>query len=150
MYSVTVDEMYLVQAMTLQIPGLRIPPDFLQQAYEWHKWITVTLMLSWSAIHAVKFSFLFLFRRLIDRIRLLVVYWWFVVALNVVSLGYGLVIYYITCPYFSTAEICELPPVVGSPIFLTSGKFPVSRHRVLLGSFAIRWRPISWTSWVIY
>ena len=106
MYSVTVDKMYLVEALSIGLPGADISPDFLQQSYEFHKWITVTLMLAWCAIMAVKFSFLFLFRKLIDRIQPLVIYWWVVTAFNVVVLGYGVSVYYVACPYYDDPRVC--------------------------------------------
>lgn len=102
----TVERLYLVEALTLKMPGAEIPPDFLQQAYAFHKWITITLMLSWSAIMSVKFSFLFLFRGLIQRIHAMVIYWWLVTGFNVVVLGYGLAVYYVACPYAHGPEIC--------------------------------------------
>lgn len=105
-YSVTVEKMYLVQAFSINLPGAEIPPDLLQQLYDFHKWITVSLMLAWCAIMAVKFSFLFLFRKLIDRVQPLVIYWWAVTAFNVVVLGYGLSVYYVACPYYGSPKVC--------------------------------------------
>ena len=129
MYSVTVDRMYLVQAL---LNGLLadIPPDFLQQSYDFHKWITVSLMLAWCAIMAVKFSFLFLFRKLIDRIRPLVIYWWVVTAFNVIVLGYGLSIYYITCPYYDDPRACTSAEIFRPHITNTvvSAMFFRARH----------------------
>lgn len=75
LHSRAIDTMYLVQAVTTGMAGADMPPDFLQRSYEFHKWITITLMLAWSAIMAIKFSFLFLFRKLIDRIQYFVVHW---------------------------------------------------------------------------
>lgn len=106
LYSVTIDKLYLVQAMAVQLPNAEIPPDFLQQSYDFHKWNTVCLMLAWCAIMAAKFCFLFFFRKLIDRIQTLVIYWWAVTAFNVVVLGYGLSIYYVACPYFNDPRMC--------------------------------------------
>lgn len=107
LYSFTIDKLYLVQAMTVSLPNAVVPQDFLQQSYDFHKWITICLMLAWCAIMAVKFCFLFLFRKLIDRIRPLVIYWWAVTAFNVAVLGYGVSVYYVACPYFSDPRICS-------------------------------------------
>ena len=95
---VTVDRMYLVEAWILGLPGADTPSDFLHHATDFPKWATVALTLSWCAIMAVKFSFLFLFRRLIDRIKPLIIYWWVVTAFNVVVLGYGVCVFYVACP----------------------------------------------------
>ena len=105
MYSVTVDKMYLVQALSIGLPSADIPPDFIQQSVDFHKWITITLMLAWCAIMAVKFSFLFLFRKLIDRIRPLIIYWWVVTAFNIIVLGYGVSVYYVACPYYNISGL---------------------------------------------
>ena len=106
LYSVTVDRMYLVEALILGLPGADIPSDFLHQAIDFLKWATVATTLSWCAIMAVKFSFLYLFRKLIDRIKPLIIYWWVVTAFNVVALGYGVIVYYVACNYYHDPRIC--------------------------------------------
>ncbi|KAL8919246.1 MAG: hypothetical protein Q9208_006907 [Pyrenodesmia sp. 3 TL-2023] len=88
MYSVTLDRLYLVHDLSAALPyamsiGFRIedmPADspFLRPVYEYLKWITVNQALAWCSVIAVKFSFLFLFRKLIDRLPRLITYWWFV------------------------------------------------------------------------
>ena len=51
----------------------------------------------WTAIFAVKFAYLSFFRRLIDRIRPLVIYWRFVVGIAVVSLPICIISIYVAC-----------------------------------------------------
>lgn len=106
LYSVSLDELYLVQAIAVKLPNAEIPPDFLQQSYDWQKWMIICLILAWCAIMAVKFCFLFLFRRLIDRLQPLVTYWWAVTAFNVIVLGYGVSVYLASCPYFGNPRMC--------------------------------------------
>lgn len=106
LYSVSIDRLYLVQAIAVKLPNADIPPDYLQQSYVWQKWMTICLVLAWCAIMAVKFCFLFLFRKLIDRIQPLVIYWWAVTAFNVVVLGYGVSVYFVSCPYFGNPRMC--------------------------------------------
>lgn len=106
LYSITIDNLYLVQAIALKLPNADIPPDFLQRSYDWQKWMIICLILSWSAIMAVKFCFLFFFRKLIDRIQPLVIYWWAVTAFNVIVLGYGVSVYLVSCPYFGEPSMC--------------------------------------------
>lgn len=106
LYSVTIDKLYLVQAVAVDLPNADIPPDFLQQSYDSYKWLISCITLGWCAIMAVKFCFLFLFRKLIDRIQPLVIYWWVVTAFNVVVFGYGVSVYYVVCPYFGDPRIC--------------------------------------------
>lgn len=108
LYSVTVDKMYLAEALTLGLSNAYLPPDFLQQAFDFQKWITITLMLTWCAIMAVKFSFLFLFWKLIDLIRPLIIYWWVTTVYNVIVLGFGISVYYLACPHYYSMEACKL------------------------------------------
>ena len=93
-------QMYLTEAMLFPSPQQQLPPDFIQQAFDYQKMVTVVLILTWCSIASVKFSFLFLFKRLIDRIRPLIVYWWVVTAFNVAVALYGAVIYVVACPWF--------------------------------------------------
>lgn len=107
LYLITIDKMYLAEALTLDLSSAYLPPDFLQQIFDFQKWITITLMLIWCAIMAVKFSFLFLFWKLIDLIRPLVTYWWVVTVYNVAVLGFGVSVYYLACPYYYSLEGCK-------------------------------------------
>lgn len=106
LYSVTIDNLYLVQAIAVNLPNAEIPPDFLQQSYNWQKWMLICLVLAWCAIMAVKFCFLFLFWKLIDHIQPLVIYWRAVTAFNVIVLGYGVSVYFLSCPYFADPRMC--------------------------------------------
>jgi hypothetical protein len=88
------DKMYLAQALILKaFNEVNIPPDFIQQTFDYHKMVWVVLFLTWTAIMSVKFSFLFLFRALISRIRPMMIYWWSVTIFNVALLGYGFAAY---------------------------------------------------------
>ena len=107
MYSLTIDEMYLVEALITKLPDIELPADLLQDLIAFHKWITAVDTLCWFAIMAVKFSFLVLFRRLIQGIKSLVTYWWIVVFFNIGFLGYGMSIYFIVCPHFSAIGSCK-------------------------------------------
>lgn len=111
------DQMYLAEALLFGLPGVTIalPPDFIEQTYEYQKLVAVVCILTWCSIISVKFSFLFLFRKLIDRIRPLVIYWRVVVLLNTLVFGYGTSVYIISCPHFYNIKTCTLqahPPVL--------------------------------------
>ncbi|KAL8811957.1 MAG: hypothetical protein Q9200_001390 [Gallowayella weberi] len=121
MYSVTLDKMYRIQALSAALP-IALSSGFnvnaisgdgviLQQTHEYLKWITVNQTLAWSSVIAVKFSFLSLFRRLIERMPPLIIYWWFVVVFNLVAFGYGLSTYFLICPHYNDSQIyeCSLP-----------------------------------------
>lgn len=100
MYTVTVDDMYLAEAVTLHVEGVVLPPDLLPRLFDFRKWSTVILMLAWSAIVSVKLAFMFFFRNLIDRLRHLQRYWWVVLVFNIGVAGYGIAVYYVSCPYY--------------------------------------------------
>lgn len=102
-----IDKMYVVGASEAGLPGLVFPLDFLDQAFDFQKLVTVSLILTWCSIVAVKFSYLFLFRKLIDRIRPLVIYWWFVAVFNAMISAYGAAVYIAACPDFYSIEACE-------------------------------------------
>lgn len=57
---------------------------------------------------AVKYTFLALFRRLIDRIPLLIKYWQVVVVFNLAVTGYGASVYVIACPHFSGMKVGKI------------------------------------------
>lgn len=54
--------------------------------------------LTWTTIFFVKFAYLYFFRRLVDRVAGLVLYWKFVVAACILSFPICIVSIYISCP----------------------------------------------------
>lgn len=114
MYVEVVDRMYMAVALQLGTPGVMPPGNppgdmkaVTQLIYDFHTWVTVTLMLSWCSIMAAKFSFLAFFWKLIDRIHGMKIYWWVVFTLQVGILGYGISVYYLACPYFDDPRACK-------------------------------------------
>ena len=95
-----IDDMYMTAAFLFRLKDMELSPDFIQKSFDYQKMAAVSLILTWCSIVSVKFSFLFLFRRLIDRIPVMVMYWWFVTVFNVAISGYGAVVYILACPYF--------------------------------------------------
>lgn len=53
--------------------------------------------LLWTTIFAVKFAYLIFFRRLVDRLRPLIIYWRFIVGLSAVSFPVCVVTVYVSC-----------------------------------------------------
>ncbi|KAL8730555.1 MAG: hypothetical protein Q9166_004009 [cf. Caloplaca sp. 2 TL-2023] len=101
------DDMYFTEAMTYDPMklGHEPGPQDLDRVFEFRKLVTASLILTWVAMMAVKFAFLALFKRLIDRIYSLTVYWWVVVAFNLAVTGYGASVYVIACPHFSGMKV---------------------------------------------
>lgn len=88
-----IDNMYLAEAMAFGVQVLEVPSDWVQRVLDYHKKTIVNCVLTWCTIASVKFSFLFLFKRLIDRVRPVVIYWWLVVVFNIAVTGYGAAVY---------------------------------------------------------
>ena len=99
--------MYLTEALTYTPALFTTQPPDLNRVFEFRKLVTASLILTWVAMMAVKFSFLALFRRLIDRIPSLMKYWWFVVAFNLAVTGYGASVYVVACPHFSGPKVSK-------------------------------------------
>ncbi|EMD68471.1 hypothetical protein GGP41_003316 [Bipolaris sorokiniana] len=100
MFKEVMNRMYLIVALQTGVPGVIPPPDWMQISFHFHKWVTVCGMVAWASVVAVKLSFLFFFKKLIDRVPVLNYYWWVVVLFNLACLGYGTAIWYIGCPYY--------------------------------------------------
>lgn len=106
-----INKMYLVGAAVVEIPGLVLPPDFLLQAWEFEKLAAVALILTWCSIVSVKFSYLFLFKKLISRMRPMIIYWWFAAVFNAIISAYGVTVYIAACPYFYSQRSRKWGPV---------------------------------------
>ena len=99
---VFVDDLFLVEALAGDTIPANLPVDFLQRVSQFEKLVVGALVLTWCAIISVKFSYLFLFRKLIDRIRPMVLYWWVAVIFNALISIYGIVIYAGIRPWYCT------------------------------------------------
>ncbi|KAI9885079.1 MAG: hypothetical protein M1823_003134 [Watsoniomyces obsoletus] len=108
-----IDKMYLGEALLFGTP-VALPPDFIEQALDFHKLVTVCLILLWIAVCAAKFSFLFFFRKLIDRIRIMIIYWWIVLVFCVLTMCYGIAAYVLSCPKYGSLEAvsCSNGPTI--------------------------------------
>ena len=94
------DDMYVVEALLMRPAQATFSMNFMDNAFAYQKWVTTSLVLLWMAVASVKFSFLFLFRKLIDRLRPLVIYWWVAVASNLVAVVLGISNYLLACPQY--------------------------------------------------
>jgi len=108
-----IDELYLVEALIVGLPGVILPSDFIEQSTTFHKLRDACLILLWTTLCGVKFSFLALFRKLVDRNQPLTMYWRVVLALNIVIWLYGIAGFIIPCPYFEPPQSRMLlhPPI---------------------------------------
>ena len=102
---INMDNMYFTEAITFAPTRFAFQPQDLNRVFDFRKLVTASLILTWVAMMAVKFSFLALFRRLIDRIPPLIKYWRVVVAFNLAVTAYGASVYVIACPHFSGIKV---------------------------------------------
>ena len=98
------DKLYLVEALAADSIPLNLPVDFLHQVAVFERLATGALVLTWCSIISVKFSYLFLFRKLIDRLHQLKIYWWIAVVFNGAISIYGLIIYAAVRPWYCTTN----------------------------------------------
>ncbi|PWY71379.1 hypothetical protein BO83DRAFT_427980 [Aspergillus eucalypticola CBS 122712] len=100
MYRKVIDPMYLLVAMELGIKDVAVPADIIEVGYVYHEWSAICLTVSWCAFGAVKLSFLFFFKKLIDRIKPWQIYWWAITVYTAAVLIYGSLIFFLSCPYY--------------------------------------------------
>ena len=76
------------------------PPDIVHILDYNIKYQTTTVMLTYTAIFGVKFSFLFFFRQLLGRTRTLYVYWWCVFLFTIPCAVICACAEFMVCPAF--------------------------------------------------
>ena len=81
--------------------------DTIQDSLDLEKWAAVSLIITWVAVNCVKLSFVSLFRELVDRIRPMVLYWWFVLAYTISVALFGISSYIAPYPTFYDFRSCE-------------------------------------------
>ena len=99
-----VNQLYEVEALMFS-PNPQIGPSFVQDALYFKITSTVALVMTWCSLMAFKFCYLALFKKLVDRIRPMVIYWWIVTVFNAAVSAYGLTVYIVACPYFHSLKI---------------------------------------------
>ena len=104
-----VDKLYMVEALETGMTDVEFPADFVEEAFDFGKFVTVALILTWCSIVSVKFSYLFLFRKLIDRMHLMLIYWWVAVIFNALISMYGAAVYVAACPYYYSLKSRKSP-----------------------------------------
>ncbi|KAF2233027.1 hypothetical protein EV356DRAFT_449217, partial [Viridothelium virens] len=97
------DSMYMDEATLLGLNAVP-PDDFLERIYYYQKIIVVSQILAWLAVSSVKMSFLALFKKLVDPIPGLVLYWRVVLMFNIVVIVYGISVWFLSCPHFHSIK----------------------------------------------
>lgn len=108
------DSLFLDEALVTRPSLAIIPPDFENQLFRFHKISDAYLVLTYTSIFAVKFSFLFFFRVLVRRVHKMVVYWWIVVAVTAVAWIVCSISIFLPCLYFDERSCKILSPLFRS------------------------------------
>lgn len=102
-----ISSMYMLEALITDDPNAIVPIDILDQVQWFRKLSTAFLVLTFTTIFAVKFSFLFLFKALIRNVRKIKLYWWTVVLTTTAVWAFGVVENFLPCPTFGPKS-CKL------------------------------------------
>jgi len=102
LYLSFMDSLYMIEAIIFQgqIPSDLSFAAIAQTVSRAHVLETIALELSWTSIFAVKLSFLFFFKTLVNRIRPMTILWRVVVGVTAVAWAVGCVCVVMECPYF--------------------------------------------------
>ncbi len=102
-----VNDLYTAEALLMHVSIFDLHSNVIQDSLKSGKWGIVSLITTWIAVNSVKLSFLSLFRKLVDRIRPMIIYWWFVLAYTIVVGLYGISTYLGPCPTFNDIKSCK-------------------------------------------
>ena len=99
-----VDIMYMAQAIVIGLPNVQISSNLIEDSLWFHKLVIISLVLTWWSLMAVKLCFLFLFKKLVDRIKPMLFYWRVATIFNIIVAFYGTASYIAACPRFNTSK----------------------------------------------
>lgn len=84
------------------------PPNFIQRVEDVATYATVAQLLCWTTIFSIKFSFLFYFRALVNRLYKMEVLWWFTFAGLVPTAAISIAGVFIVCPHTGPSILGKL------------------------------------------
>jgi hypothetical protein len=95
------DDFYITEALIYNpfASGVNLG-DAFNIAIRVQVWTTAYIIISLTGIFAIKFSFLFFFRSLIDRVYKLKIYWRFIAIYTALTWAISCGVSVIACPYF--------------------------------------------------
>ena len=101
LFFVALPGLYLIEAITV---GRTFPPlNVFQIAVDTSTWAFAGINMVWTAIFAVKFSFLFYFRTLVKRMHGMQIWWWCVFCFCVPVAFTNIFGDFMICPYVGSA-----------------------------------------------
>ena len=93
-----ISSLYLLEALLTRSPNVIIPSDIVEHIARLHRLEMTFTVLSYTAIFAVKFSFLFLFKALIHNVCKMTIYWWVVFLTTAAGWAFTIVELVLECP----------------------------------------------------
>lgn len=107
-----IDTSYMVEGLVFgtRDPDFAVPADSPEKYIEQSGKVVASLVLSWVTIACVKFSFLALFRGMVDRIPPMLLYWKVVVLFNVLVCIYTVVGFVYMCPHYGNLKTGKSRP----------------------------------------
>ncbi|KAI9794619.1 MAG: hypothetical protein M1816_004506 [Peltula sp. TS41687] len=93
-------------------------PDELHRRVVWfQKMVFSFIATTWVVIFAVKLSFMYFFRALVDRLTNMILYWRIVLGIMAVSFGFCVSEAAIECPHFDISSVqCVLGPKINKTL----------------------------------
>ena len=99
-----VDFLYMGQAIVLDLPNAEIPSNIVGDSLSYQKLVLISVLLIWWALMAVKLCFLLLFKKMVDRMKPMLVYWRVAMIFNAIVAFYGTASYIAVCPHVNTCK----------------------------------------------
>ena len=93
------DDMFRVEALAQRSRALLVQDDDFPHMASFARWGLAYNVLLWTAACCVKFSFLALFRKLLDPTKWVRVYWWITTVFAGLTYLYGIAAFLLLCPY---------------------------------------------------
>jgi hypothetical protein len=97
-----VDNLYIGPILAMEPSMINaIPPGRMQKIFDYgmiHQHIYFTLL--WSSIFGVKFAFLAFFRKMINRMKAMKIYWWMTLSILVPAWAAIVIMGFLLCPMF--------------------------------------------------
>lgn len=69
-----INKMYMAEALLFGVPNAELSSNFIEDSYWYHKISAVALIMTWCSLVSVKFCFLFLFRKILNRTKSMLTY----------------------------------------------------------------------------
>lgn len=97
---IILEPLYTAEVLIIDPASAEMAPNFLSEMLHLHRVSDAFIILCYTAIYAVKFSFLFFFRTLVRRIPKMLSFWRVVVAITGFAWVISSLSAWLPCPYY--------------------------------------------------